>query len=340
MPTFQISEEPRAGNAVRVARLQYYRRIFSAYIAGGTSQLTFWHEIPEVNQRFTSDSLGEYYMVFSSKADYAGPFDNAGIPLLDYRGALGRQYNPIAIAQYGLGNYNLFSRTGDRARRVKFMKVADWLVSTLTPNSAGLQVWMHNFDWDYRDRLSAPWYSGLAQGQGISVLLRAHQLSRDSRYLDAAKRAFQSFTVDVSQGGVACYDEQGYLWFEEYIVAPPTHILNGFLWALWGVYDYVLATADVRARELFDSAVRTLLDRLKDFDTGFWSLYEQSGTRLRMIASPFYHSLHIVQLRVMENLTGNRLFTQFADRWDSYRLSRMKRTRAVVQKAIFKLCYY
>ncbi len=335
-----MSEEVRASNAVRVARLQYYRRIFSAYIAGGTSQLTFWHEIPEVNHKFTSGSLREYYMVFSSKADYAGPFDNAGIPLLDYRGALGRQYNPIAIAQYGLGNYNSYSRTGDPARRLKFMKVADWLVSTLTPNSAGLQVWMHNFDWDYRDRLSAPWYSGLAQGQGISVLLRAHQLSGDSRYLYAARSAFQSFTVDVSQGGVACYDEQGHLWFEEYIVAPPTHILNGFLWALWGVYDYVLATGDVEARKRFESSVQTLRGRLKDFDTGFWSLYEQSGTRLRMIASPFYHSLHIVQLRVMEKLTGERFFAEFADRWDSYRSSRMKRTRALVQKALFKLCYY
>jgi hypothetical protein len=59
-----------------------------------------------------------------------------------------------------------------------------------------------------------------------------------------------------------------------------------------------------------------------------------------MIASPFYHSLHIVQLRVMERLTGDKIFGEFADRWNSYRASRMNRMRALVQKALFKLCYY
>jgi hypothetical protein len=279
-------------------------------------------------------------MVFGSKADYAGPFDQSSVPLLDYRGALGRQYNPIAISQYGLGNYNLYVRTQDTHRRTKFLGIADWLVSTLIPNSAGVHVWMHNFDWDYRDRLCAPWYSGLAQGAGISVLLRAYQMTGDQAYFEAARNAFRSFTIDVSEGGVACHDEQGRLWFEEYIVSPPTHILNGFMWALWGVYDYFVASGDVRARELFDSAVQTLHGRLSDFDTGFWSLYEQSGTRLRMIASPFYHSLHIVQLRVMERLTGDKIFGEFADRWNSYRASRMNRMRALVQKALFKLCYY
>src|SRR6266571_1733721 len=93
-------------------RFHYWRRIRQAYLGGGTSQLSFWHESPEVNPNATPGTLGEYYMTFAAKADYAGPFDDDGIPLLDYRGALGRQYNPIAIAQYGLGNFNLYARTG------------------------------------------------------------------------------------------------------------------------------------------------------------------------------------------------------------------------------------
>jgi heparosan-N-sulfate-glucuronate 5-epimerase len=335
-----MSESPRPTVLAKPNRLNYYRRIFSAYLRASTSQLTFWHEVPEVNEKLTTDHLGEYYMVFKSKADYPGPFDEHGIPMLDYRGTIGRQYNPIAIAQYGLGNYNLYARTGDEDRQNKFLKVADWLVSTLVPNAAGVQVWMHNFDWEYRDRLCAPWYSGLAQGQGISVLLRAHQITGDSAYLEAARNAFRSFNVDVQQGGVACYDERGNLWLEEYIVSPPTHILNGFMWTIWGVYDYFLATGDANARKLFDDSVQTLRHTLQDFDTGFWSLYEQSGTKLKMIASPFYHSLHIVELQIMEKLTGERIFGLFADRWQSYRSSRLKRMRAFLYKVVFKLCYY
>ena len=321
-------------------RLAYYRRIFSAYLLGGKSHLTFWHETPAENPNATSNALGEYYMLFAEKADYRGFYDASGIPQLDYHGHIGRQYNPIAIAQYGLGNYNLFCRTGDAGRRRKFFLIADWLCSHLELNPQGLAVWNHHFNWEYRDRLRAPWYSALAQGQGISVLVRAHKESGDSRYLEAAQRALRSFHTPIPEGGVAFTDESGDLWFEEYLVSPPTHILNGFIWAAWGVYDYLLATQDASARQLFDRAVHTMLHNLNRYDLGFWSLYEQSGTRLPMVASRFYHRLHIVQLRIMHRLTGDQTFTHVADRWETYASSRIKRTRALACKVAFKLCYY
>lgn len=321
-------------------RLSYYRRIFSAYLLGGKSQLTFWHETPAENPDASANELGPYYMLFSEKADYSGPFDCAGIPKLNYHGHIGVQYNPIAIAQYGLGNYNLWRLAGDPARREKFFRTADWLCDHLEINSKGLAVWAHHFNWEYRDTLQAPWYSGLAQGQGISALVRAHKESGNSLYLEAAQRAFVSFQRPISQGGVAFTDESGDLWFEEYIVSPPTHILNGFIWALWGVQDYFLATADKSAQEMFSRGVRTLLHNLERYDLGFWSLYEQSGTRFPMVASPFYHRLHIVQLRIMHRLTGEPKFTEVAHRWETYARSRAKRTRALCYKSAFKLCYY
>src|SRR5215475_8487189 len=128
-------------------RLNYYRRIFAAYLLPQQSQLTFWHEVPEVNEAFKPEELGEYYMPFTAKADYPGQYDPDGIPLLNYHGVIGLQYNPIAIAQYGLGNYNLFRRTGSAVRRRKFLAVADWLGTTLEKNPAGLRVWNHHFNW-------------------------------------------------------------------------------------------------------------------------------------------------------------------------------------------------
>jgi heparosan-N-sulfate-glucuronate 5-epimerase len=337
-----------------VPPLRYYRRIFSAYLLGGKSHLTFWHETPAGNPNATPAELGEYYMLFAEKADYQGSYDSSGVPQLDYHGHIGLQYNPIAIAQYGLGNYNLYRRTADPERRRKFFIAADWLCSHLEQNLQGLSVWNHHFDWEYRDTLRAPWYSALAQGQGISVLVRAHQEkqkeenqkevnqneSADSRYLDAARRALACFHVPMKNGGVAFTDESGDHWFEEYIVSPPTHILNGFIWAAWGIYDYFLATKDASAQELFQRAVRTLLHNLDRYDLGFWSLYEQSGTRLPMVASPFYHQLHIVQLRAMHRLTGESTFARIADRWETYTRSRLNRARALAYKSVFKLCYY
>lgn len=344
------------------SRLNYYRRIVPAYFGSGASQLSFWHDTPEINPKAfpcaandkrtgeasqSTDSrparIGPYYMLFREKADYAGPHDNDGIPLLDYRGAIGRQHNPIAIAQWGLANANIFFVSGDESRREKTLKAADWLASNLQQNANGLSVWSHHFDWEYRDTLRAPWYSGLAQGQGISLLLRAHGLASDKKYLEAAQRAFVPLTRKISEGGVLFAESDlrsGKLWIEEYIVDPPTHILNGFVWALWGVFDYWLACSEEKADELWHRGVESLIANLPRYDTGYWSLYEKSGTKLKMLASPFYHRLHIVQLRVMTMLTGEAKFTEFAERWEGYENRRLNRTRALFEKSAFKLLHY
>jgi hypothetical protein len=148
-------------------------------------------------------------MLFAEKADYAGHYDSSGVPQLDYHGHIGLQYNPIAIAQYGLGNYNLWCRASDASRKKKFFLIADWLAWHLEPNLNGICVWNHHFNWEYRDTLKAPWYSALAQGQGISVLVRAHKESGDARYLDAARAAFVTFQRPIEEGGVAFTDESG-----------------------------------------------------------------------------------------------------------------------------------
>ena len=321
-------------------RLKYYRRIFSAYLTPRRSQLSFWHDAPEVAKDINPGDLAAYYMPFTSKARYAGPFDDAGIPLLNYRGETGLQYNPIAISQYGLGNHALYLQHGDPAPRRKFISAADWLVANLEKNDAGVRVWNHHFDWEYRTPLKAPWYSGLAQGQGISLLVRAHKETGDARYIDAVESAIESISKTAEQGGVAYVDEHGDYWIEEYIVSPPTHILNGFIWASWGLHDYYLATGDRKANELFQRATTTIAKNLELFDIGYWSLYELSGTRLKMIASPFYHRLHIVQLDVLHQLTGQKIFSDYSLRWEAYRRSPAKRAAALAYKALFKLVYY
>jgi len=279
-------------------------------------------------------------MPFLQKADYPGPYDGRGIPLLDYQGSLGRQYNPIAIAQFGLGNFNAFRRSGQAERWEKFLAVADWLVSNLELNRAGLRVWNHHFDWEYRTTLRGPWQSALAQSQGISVLVRAYDETRNDIYLDSARSAFEAFRKTTDEGGMVYVDKRGDPWLEEYIVSPPTHILNGFVWATWGVYDYWLTTADDGARKLFAVSVDTLRRNLERYDAGFWSLYELAGTKLKMLASPFYHRLHIIQLGVLHKLTGQDLFAQYAAKWSAYRKKALNRNAALIYKSAFKLLYY
>ena len=130
------------------------------------------------------------------------------------------------------------------------------------------------------------------------------------------------------------------IWIEEYIVDPPTHILNGFIWALWGVYDYARWSGRSDAFQIWEAGVATLAKRLADFDTGWWSLYEARDGSREMLASRYYHTLHITQLRVMHRLTGIDAFSACADRFQTYLDRPSHRALAFGRKAIFKLRHY
>src|SRR5260221_11746533 len=119
-------------------KFHYSRRVLRAYLLPGKSQLSFWHDETQLNPRAATASLGEYYMNFAMKAGYNGPHDDCGVPMLNYHGSIGQQYNPIAIAQWGLGNFNLYRQNGGADSRQKFLCASDWLVEKLEPNSHGL----------------------------------------------------------------------------------------------------------------------------------------------------------------------------------------------------------
>jgi heparosan-N-sulfate-glucuronate 5-epimerase len=282
----------------------------------------------------------QYFMQFQGKADYRGPYDEAHVPLLDYQGDIGRQHNPIAIAQYGLARFNRWIESRSVGDQMAWLRSARWLERSLTSNTFGVPVWMHHFNWPYRQLLKAPWYSGLAQGNGVSLLVRAAEATSDRGFTAAAHRAFQSLQLDVSRGGVLVTDPRGRVWIEEYLVDPPSHILNGFIWALWGVHDYARWTGSEDAQRLFETCVSTIESALSEYDTGRWSLYELPAGGAPMPASRYYHQLHIVQLRVLERLTGQAAFGTVASRWQRYLDSPVKRTRAFVEKAAFKLLHY
>ena len=146
--------------------------------------------------------------------------------------------------------------------------------------------------------------------------------------------------IEIKHGGVKFTDQNGNVWLEETIVDPATHILNGFLWTLFGIWDYYLLTKDKKAKNLFDKCIKTLKCNLGDFDAGFWSLYEQSGTKMKMLASGFYHKLHIVQLKILYKITEENIFKNYADKWQSYQNNWFYRKIAFIYKAIFKILYY
>ncbi|MFC1692658.1 D-glucuronyl C5-epimerase family protein [Candidatus Latescibacterota bacterium] len=324
-----------------MSRFGYLKRIVSAYVFSRDSNVSFWYTPLETNIIDDYSELGKYYMNFVEKTKFRGLFDADGIPMLDYKGNIGIQYNPNSIAQYALGYYDLFLDTRNFMYEQLFLKQADWFVNNVRFIDDDIGLWEYNFDFEYHEGLKAPWRSALAQGQGISVLVRAYSLTKNEKYLTVAAKSFKSFERGIDDsGGVTYIDKEGYFWFEELIFDPPTHVLNGFIWALWGIYDYYLVTKDEKALHLFREGTRTLEDKIEKYDIGFWSIYHLLPTKLKMIASTYYQRLHIVQLEAMYNLTGKKIFKEYANKWKVYYSKWHYRCLSICYKVLFKIIYY
>lgn len=221
----------------------------------------------------TQQFLGEYYIDFTAvPTNWDGSFDENGIPLRHY-GEFGIQYQPVGIAHYALGNWDLYLSTKQTQYRETFLRMATWFCENLTIKG-DFGVWEYHFAFP-RYQLRAPWPSAMSQGEGISVLMRAFQLTQEERYLECAKLALASFEVPLENGGVRYRDEDGFIWYEEYpsLVEPP-HVLNGFIFALFGLYDFYKATGNEKALDLFNEGIETLKANLRRWDQGFWSRYD------------------------------------------------------------------
>jgi len=321
-----------------INKFSYLSRIFNAYVLKKNSQLTFWHGEPEVNPDADYNRLGKFYQKFSYKADYPGPFDENGVIILNYHGEVGEQKYNIAIAQYGLACYNRWKETGDAKWFDRFMNQVKWHMDNIKQNEYDIWLWYADFDWDYHGKLKAPWASGLAQGAGLSLLTRAYKETMDRKYLDMCGNVFKSMVTPLEYGGVMAMNRKGY-WIEE-TLTPSYHILNGFIWAVMGVWDYYLITRDSIIKRWFYRFSDTIANNLYRYDTGYWSLYELSDTNMKMLTSYFYHSLHIVQLNILYNITGNKLFKKYADRWEYFKNKWIYRKFAYLHKAVFKIFYF
>jgi hypothetical protein len=124
---------------------------------------------------------------------------------------------------------------------------------------------------------------------------------------------------------------------EEFPTDPPSHVLNGCIFGLWGCYDVAVALDDSAAKELAEEGIATLAGELPRYDTGYWSRYDLFPHPLLNVASPMYHQLHIDQLRAMAMIDPEPSFGDTARRFESYARSRVNRARAYGRKVAFRL---
>ena len=232
-------------------------------------------------------------------------------------------YFPIEIAQYGLGAFDIYLESNDR----HFLSIAETCARWLLDNQDECGGWK-TFSYIYPHHP----YSSMAQSEAACLFMRIYTISNSEDFLKKAKKAIDFMLVQLELGGCTKYKgDEVYLC--EHTDPSRSVCLNGWIFSIWSLYDYVKLTSDSDIKAIYDKTVSTMIQHLSDFDCRYWSLYDLSGR----ITSPFYHKLHLAQMKVMYDLTGIDKFDEYYKRWSDFDKSFWHSKRAFVTKAIQKL---
>ncbi len=245
-----------------------------------------------------------------------GTLDEAGVPSYDVQGYPAK-HHPTVIAQYALAHWNAYIATEDQKHREAFMIQANWLVAHEARLSNDRGGWPLPFPLHRYSALN-PWLSALTQGNCISVLVRAYRLTGEDVFLRVARRAIRTFELDINEGGVSTSIGEKGIFFEEVATNPPAHILNGYILALFGLYDYVSLTDDPSIAALIQRSLVTIRMLIEEYDAGYWSYYD---LRFKSLAPRFYHALHITLLQALAIYSGCEHYATVAERWVRYQKS-------------------
>lgn len=264
-----------------------------------------------------NEILGVYYidmrpaLIHYTQNIYDGKFDENGVPMI--MGTNGELlYSPINIAQYGL---ILHAQWLESKENDLFQKILNCIkqLELLKTEKENFSVWLH----DYREvkyNIPEPWPSAMAQGEIISLYLRVYQITKDNNLLETSKRAYIFLKIDYFKGGVRRIDENGYLWLEEYPSDPPSFVLNGFIYAVFGLIDLYRVTKDVDIKRDLDACILTLKKNIHLFDTGYWSYYDL--LKKELVRYYYQKNVHVPQLEILYILTDYEVFNKYKVKWE------------------------
>ncbi|MCU1285425.1 MAG: lytC3 [Acidobacteriales bacterium] len=245
-------------------------------------------------------------------------FDKDGIPIVNYGGSY--YYNPVTTAMYGLAMYGR-SIHGDRSSEAGLNAATEKLISLQDSRGA----FLYNFPYQtYRPG----WVSGMGQGLALSLLARAYYRTGNVAYLEAGDKAFDFLITPTSKGGTlenlsslpgGKSDE---IVFEEYPTSPPEYTLNGFMFAMLGVYDWtqVPGRNSAMAGQYFQQALHSLKVILPDYDLGGFTAYdlEHVVSHRKPWIGVNYHATHIYLLHALGSVTHDSTLRHYEQLWASY----------------------
>lgn len=287
------------------------------------------HEIP-LAENITSSILQEYYIVFEEDPQklnrLIAHFDKDGVPLNNtYIDVEEKKlhYYPISIGQYALAVFHSWLKTGDETKKTLFLKIAQWFFDSRIEDKEQGFYWLTDVP-KPEHNISTPWKSAFVQSRVLSVMLRAWQLTGNHKYLDVCKKALIPFTKDIKEGGVSVRRKKRETFYEEYVAEYPTRVVDGHIFSLFGLYDFIRAVpkeldagSHELATRLFKEGVEGLSNLWTSLDLKFWlkySLSEVPGYPPNDPCTVGYLRLIRAQLKVLQKIAPNSQINSFLEK--------------------------
>lgn len=251
------------------------------------------------------------------------PVDDRGVRAVPWEGFAEPVYHPVAMAMYALRAVESYRQTDD-PEYLRAIANGEALLDG-SDEIAGARWFPYPFDYalngDQGMTLTAPWYSGMAQGQALSLVSRLWSVTGDTRWRDAATSIVATYRADgPGDGPWFAHVIAGDLWFEEYPdtrgTVAPTQVVNGHVYSAWGLYDYLtFVDHDDQVLALWDGAVTTVRRqfsafRLEDAISYYCIAQYCKDTSWR---SEPYHRGVANQLDTLGLMTGDAAFLELAD---------------------------
>ncbi|MBA3263647.1 MAG: hypothetical protein H0T69_14480 [Thermoleophilaceae bacterium] len=278
--------------------------------------------------RISPDGVRGYYIDMRVKAK-SPSWPSSDIPPLE--DAL-----QVVVAQWGLGAFEHWLETGREEWLGAARAACDHFVGIQRTSGRLVGGWTHEWAFPHSFHLDPPWVSGMAQGEAASLLVRVHSETGEDALAEAALKGMRPLSVPSADGGVLVELEGG-PFFEEYPTSPRSMVLNGGIFALWGVRDVAVALGDADAGRLFEAGVDALAAGIGHWDLGYWSRYDLYPHRRVNIASNAYHELHVDQLAAMNAVSPRPELVEAEGRFRRYYERRLNRARGFAGKVAFRL---
>lgn len=252
---------------------------------------------------YTTIGMEEYYDM---------EFDENGIILMshyyDHLEKYGNEekhyHSPVKIAHYALAAYNDYLKTGDAAFERKFKIHLEYLVNSAEKYKNGI-VWKTPTS-NPKYGLAPGYISAIVQGLVISALVRGSLHFGIEAYFKLAEDALLILEVPVEEGGLLANAKWGKI-YEEYPCIPYSHVVNGHIFCLIGLFDLYHITESRKAKLLFDDGIDSLKIMIPDWLTDDWASYDLrhlTGDYKRNLATRHYQYLHIDQLDILYKMTS------------------------------------